>query len=137
MLASHYLAAVEADPDAADADTIRASARETLASAGHRAVSLALGAEARRYFEQAAGLADEDIERATLLADAGVAAARTADLDAAHRLLGDAIAVLDDGGRDEDAARTRALLANVLIDENRLQEAGRVDRPRAHRAEWR
>jgi class 3 adenylate cyclase/tetratricopeptide (TPR) repeat protein len=122
VLASHYLGAVEADPDAADADTIRALARETLASAGHRAVSLALGA---------AGLADEDVERARLLADAGVAAARTADLDAAHKLLGDAIAVLDDGGRDEDAARTRALLANVLIDENRLEEAGElIDRAR-------
>jgi class 3 adenylate cyclase/tetratricopeptide (TPR) repeat protein len=132
VLASHYLAAVDADPDAADADTIRALARETLASAGHRAVSLALGVEARRYFEQAAGLADEDVERARLLADAGVAAARAADLDAAHKLLGDAIAVLEEGGRDEDAARTRALLANVLIDENRLEEAGElIDRARS------
>jgi class 3 adenylate cyclase/tetratricopeptide (TPR) repeat protein len=131
VLASHYLAAVEADPGAEDADTIRALARETLATAGHRAVSLALGVEARRYFEQAAALADDDVERARLLADAGVAAARAADLEAAHKLLGDAIAVLDEGGRDEDAARTRALLANVLIDENRLEEAGElIDRAR-------
>jgi class 3 adenylate cyclase/tetratricopeptide (TPR) repeat protein len=131
VLASHYLDAVEADPDAVDADAIRASARETLAAAGHRAVSLALGVEARRYFEQAAALADEDVERARLLAEAGVAAARAADRVAAHKLLGDAIAVLDDGGRDEDAARTRALLANVLIDENRLEEAGElIDRAR-------
>ncbi len=131
VLASHYLDAVKADPDAPDADAIRASARETLAAAGRRAGSLALAAEARHYFEQAAALADDDVERSSLLAEAGVAAARAGDPDAAHTLLTDAIAVLDATGRDEDAARNRALLANVLIDENRLEEAGElIDRAR-------
>jgi tetratricopeptide (TPR) repeat protein len=126
VLATHYLSAVEAEPDADDAAAIRASARETLATAGHRAVSLALGVEARRYFERAASLADDELERARLLAEAGVAAARTADTEAARVLLGDAIAVLDSGNRPEDAARTRALLANVLIEENLLEEAGEL-----------
>jgi predicted ATPase len=126
VLASHYLSAVEAEPDAQDAEAIRASARETLAAAGHRAVSLALGAEARRYFEQAASLAGDELERARLLAEAGVAAARAADTEAARSLLGNAIGVLDAGDRPEDAARTRALLANVLIDENLLEEAGEL-----------
>ncbi len=67
VLASHYLHAVKSDPDASDADAIRASARETLAAAGRRAGSLALAAEARRYFEQAAALADDDVERSSLL----------------------------------------------------------------------
>jgi class 3 adenylate cyclase/tetratricopeptide (TPR) repeat protein len=124
VLASHYLAAVEADPEAHDADQIRSSARETLTAAGHRAVSLAMGAEARRYFEQAAALAEDEAQKARLLAEAGAAAARTADRDAARHLLGDAITVLDSSGRSEDAARTRALLADVLIAENRLEEAG-------------
>jgi hypothetical protein len=124
VLASHYLAAVEADPEAADADNIRASARETLAAAGHRAVSLALGVEARHYFEQAAALAADEAEKARLLAAAGAAAARTADRAGAQALLSDAINVLDASGRTEDAARTRAQLARVLIDENRFQEAG-------------
>ena len=131
VLASHYLDAVEADPDAADADAIRASARETLTAAGHRAVSLALGVEARRYFEQAAALAQSEVDRAGLLAEAGVAAARAADRDAARSLLGNAITVFDGAGQDEDAARTRALLADVLIGENRLVEAGElIDRAR-------
>jgi class 3 adenylate cyclase/tetratricopeptide (TPR) repeat protein len=131
VLASHYLDAVEADPEAVDADAIRARARDTLATAGHRAVSLALGVEARRYFERAASLAVDDVDRARLLADAGVAAARAADRDAAHSLLADAIAVLDEGGRGADAARTRALFANVLIEENRLDEAAElIDRAR-------
>ncbi len=58
VIASHYLAAHEAAPDADDADEIRAKARETLARAGQRAASLAAAAEARRYFEQAADLTD-------------------------------------------------------------------------------
>lgn len=126
VLASHYLAAVDADPEADAADTIRASARETLAAAGHRAVSLALGAEARHYFEQAAALAPDEAEKASLLAEAGVAAARMGDREAASALLLNAIRVLDESGRTEDAARTRAKLARVLIDENRLEEAGEL-----------
>ena len=123
VLASHYLDAVEADPDAADADDIRGRARETLATAGHRAVSLALGAQARRHFERAATLARDEPERAGLLAEAGSAAARTNDRAGARMLLGDAITALQDAGRDEEAARTRTRLATVLIADNRLEEA--------------
>lgn len=131
VLASHYLDAVAADPAAADVGAIRALARETLVTAGHRAGSLALAAEARRYFEDAAGLADEEAERARLLAEAGAAAARTADRDGARELLGDAITVLDATGRTGDAARTRALMADVLIADNRLQDAAAlIDRAR-------
>ncbi|MFZ0040111.1 MAG: adenylate/guanylate cyclase domain-containing protein [Solirubrobacteraceae bacterium] len=126
VLASHYLGAVDAEPDAPDADAIRTSARETLTAAGQRAVSLALGIEARRYFEQAAALADDELERARLLADAGVAAGRSADREAARTLLADAITVLERGGRGEHAARTRALLADVLIDENHLVDAAEL-----------
>src|SRR5262249_25167479 len=132
VLASHYLDAVKAEPDAPDAAAIRELARETLTAAGHRAVSLALGVEARRYFEQAAGLTHDEVERARLLAEAGVAAGRAADRHAARQLLGDAIRVLDGAGHAEDAARTRALLAHVLIGENRLVEAGDlIDRARS------
>ncbi len=123
VLASHYLDAVDADPDAADADEIRGRARETLATAGHRAVSLALGGEARRYFEQAATLARDEPERAELLAEAGSAAARTADREGARVLLGDAITALDAAGRGLQAARTRLRLAVVQISDNRLEQA--------------
>jgi tetratricopeptide (TPR) repeat protein len=123
VLASHYLDAVEADPEAADADEIRGRARETLVTAGHRAVSLALGAEARRHFEHAATLAQDESERAGLLAEAGSAAARTNDRAGARRLLGDAITALEAAGREEQAARTRTRLATVLIADNRLEQA--------------
>ena len=60
VLAAHFLDAADADPDAADAPQIRAMACETLAEAGERALSLALGPEAQRAFEHAAELAADD-----------------------------------------------------------------------------
>ena len=58
VVASHFLQAYEAAPDAADAAEIRMRAGETLSRAGERAASLAAAGEARRYFEQAAALTD-------------------------------------------------------------------------------
>ena len=49
VLASHYLAAAEAAPDAEDADEIRARSRDMLARAGERAASLGARHEAQRY----------------------------------------------------------------------------------------
>ena len=54
VVASHYLDAHEAAPDADDAAEIKRKAQATLVRAGERAASLAAAAEARRYFEQAA-----------------------------------------------------------------------------------
>ena len=110
-------------PDAPDADAIRGWARETLIAAGRRAESLALGAEARAYFERAATLAADETQRASLLADAGGAAARTADRAGALLLLGMALSVLEAGGERQEAARTRMRMAEVLVSENRLEEA--------------
>ena len=93
VLASHYLDAYAAAPDADDAAEIKAKAREMLARAGERAASLGPPAEARRYFEQAAELTDDPLERAGLLERA---AGWPIDVPAirpeAERLLGDAIA---------------------------------------------
>ncbi len=86
VVASHYLAAYEAQPDAEDASEIRSSARELLARAGERVGSLAAVAEARRYFEQAAGLAEDPLERARLLDRAGQMAFQNAELEDAERL---------------------------------------------------
>ena len=76
VLASHYVAAFDAAADAADAPLIRAKAREMLARAGDRAGSLGAPEEARRYYEQAADLADEPLLEAALLEQAGVQATR-------------------------------------------------------------
>jgi class 3 adenylate cyclase/tetratricopeptide (TPR) repeat protein len=87
VVASHYLAAYEAQPDAEDAAEIRSSARELLARAGERAGALAAVAEARRYFEQAAGLAEDPLERARFLDRAGWMAFQNAELEDAEGLL--------------------------------------------------
>ncbi len=121
--ASHYLAAVETDPDAQDADEIRAKAREKLAIAGEHTGSLALPEAARNYFEQAAELAEDPVQRAKLLAEAGVAASRAGQLDDAEQLLTGAIGQLDSLGETAEAARTQALLADVLIAQFRLEDA--------------
>src|ERR671935_1906356 len=55
VVAAHYLAAHDADPDAPDAEDIRGRAAAALVRAGERAGSLAAYLEAQRYFEQAAG----------------------------------------------------------------------------------
>jgi class 3 adenylate cyclase/tetratricopeptide (TPR) repeat protein len=74
VVAAHYLDAYEAAPDADDAPAIRMKAAERLAVAGDRAASLAATEEAQRYFEKAAGLAEEPVWQAELLERAGLAA---------------------------------------------------------------
>ena len=123
VLASHYLEAVAAEPDAPDAPEIRASARETLARAGQASISLALGREARRYFQQAADLAEDDAERARLLEHAGRAAWLQADGPEAEALLREAIALYRGLGDTRAAAPASVVLANVVFHSRRVDEA--------------
>jgi tetratricopeptide (TPR) repeat protein len=123
VLASHFLEAARADPEAPDALTIRASARETLAEAGLRALSLALGGEAQRAFDQAAELADDDEERASLLEQAGRAAWLEADREGARERLEAAIALYEAAGRPQGAARASGVIAEILWQGNSLDEA--------------
>jgi class 3 adenylate cyclase/tetratricopeptide (TPR) repeat protein len=125
VLASHYLDAVAAEPDAPDVDTIRGHAEDALVVAGRRAAALALGAEAAALFQRAADLVGSDAERASLLSEAGAAAARS-DREAGARLLDGAIEVLDAAGRTEEAAITRLRLADVLVGLNRLEQAAQL-----------
>jgi class 3 adenylate cyclase/tetratricopeptide (TPR) repeat protein len=71
VLASHYLAAVDAAPESEDAETVRAMAREMLVRAGERSASLAAPEEAQRYFEQAAALSQDPAAKAELTDRAG------------------------------------------------------------------
>jgi tetratricopeptide (TPR) repeat protein len=99
VLASHYLEAIAADPEADDVAELRASAREALAAAGRAAASLALGPEALRYFEQAAELAEGDAERAGLLEQAGRALWQSGDHEAAEGRLRTAMELYERSGR--------------------------------------
>jgi tetratricopeptide (TPR) repeat protein len=124
VIASHYLAAYEAAPDASDATVdIKSKAQAMLVRAGQRAESLAASAEARRYFEQAAELTADLSARATCLDRAGAMAARAADPDAARRLFEESIALHEQLGDTHAAARVSTRLARVEQFTGRRDEA--------------
>ena len=123
VIASHYLAAHEAAPDAEDAAEIKGKAQAMLVRAGERAASLAAAGEARRYFEHAAELTEDPSERAALLGRAGEMAARAADPDAAARLLAESISLYEGQGDTHAAARVSTRLARVERFTGRLDEA--------------
>ncbi len=121
VVAAHYVAAYEAQPDADDAAEIKAKAREHLARAGERAGSLAAVGEARRSFEHAAELADEPLERARLLERAGDMALSAAEYESAEQAFAQALALLEEAGERHATARVSARVAFVE------QLTGRVD----------
>jgi predicted ATPase/class 3 adenylate cyclase len=123
VIASHYLDAYEAVPDADDAPEIKQRAHEMLSRAGERAASLAASDEARRYFEQAAGLADGPIERAASLTQAGRMAARTADPEAAKTLLDEAVRLYESVGETHAAARATGTIGYLLAFTGHRDEA--------------
>jgi class 3 adenylate cyclase/tetratricopeptide (TPR) repeat protein len=125
VLASHYLEAIRADPEAEDVAALRASARERLTAAGQAAASLALGPEADRYFEQAAELAEDDRERAGLLEQAGRALWQHGDAEAAEKRLESAIALYQASGT-RTGAGAAVTLARLLRYLGRIEEARRL-----------
>ncbi len=123
VVASHYLDAYRADPDAKDAEEIRGRARAALAAAGRRAASVAAWPEARRYFEQGAELAeDEPRVRAELLEDAG-ATASAARAGSGIELFEQAIALFTAEGLTHPAARVEAKLAQELWNAGQIDTA--------------
>ena len=123
VVAAHYVAAYEAQPEADDADTIRQRARELLARAGERAGSLAARGEARKYFEQAAELSDEPLEKARLLERAGTMAMDSADFDAAEAAFLAALELLEQATERHAAARVSGRIAHVELITGRSEQA--------------
>ena len=123
VLASHYLAAFEAAPEAEDAQAIRAKAREMLARAGERASSLGAPEEGRRYYQQAAALADDPLLEAELLEQAGRLAVLANEPVAGREQLQRSLALYADAGDTRAAARASTALVDVDFAEGRLAEA--------------
>jgi tetratricopeptide (TPR) repeat protein len=122
VLASHYQAAIAADPEAEDVVSLRAMARQTLTDAGRAAASLALGPEAQRYLEQAAELTDTDLQRAQLLEEAGRALLQSGDQQAAEQRLRQAIELHERAGSSLGGPAIIAL-AEVMVYSGRMHEA--------------
>ena len=79
VIASHLLEAYRLDPDAPEAESLRAHAYTALLRAGERAASLGASIEAQRYFGQGAELADEPGAEAAALMRAGEMSTLTGD----------------------------------------------------------
>jgi class 3 adenylate cyclase len=123
VLASHYLAAFEAAPEADDAQAVRVKAREMLARAGERAGSLGAPQEGKRYYQQAATLADDSLLEAELLEQAGRLALQANEPVEAREQGERALALYTESGDARAAARASAALADVDVGEGRMDEA--------------
>ena len=123
VVASHYLTALDLEPDAEGAQALRTKVRETLSRAGERAASLGASAEAATSFARAAELADGPLEEARLLAKAGNARRASGESDAAKDQLLRAIALFDEAGDKHAAARASADLAQEEFSTGKLAEA--------------
>jgi class 3 adenylate cyclase/predicted ATPase len=121
VLAAHYLQAIEAEPDAPDADELRSSARETLTAAGRAAASLALGSEADNYFTQAAELTPDELERAGLLEQAGRSLWRSGESDKAELRLREAVELHQRNGR-ASGGPAAVTLATTIATSGRADE---------------
>jgi predicted ATPase/class 3 adenylate cyclase len=123
VIASHYLEAWRAAPETAGAGELKGKALELLTQAGERAGSLAASEEAQRYFEQAAELADQPLERARLLERAGEMARTGGRGEGAAAHFREAIALFESQGQTHPAARVSARLADVDWTAGHLQRA--------------
>ena len=124
VIASHYLDAFRAEPNAVDAEEIKGQAREALRKAGRRAASVAATQEARRYFEQAAELAEgEPRVQAELLEEAGTLAEASKDGEGAVQLFERAIRLFTSEELTHPAARVEARLAQTLWSEGQIDTA--------------
>ena len=124
VVASHYLEAYLADPDASDAPAIRALAREYLARAGERAGSVAAHEDAASYFAKAADMSDDPASRAELVLAAGQEQHTAGHGRTAERSFEEARGLFDSVGDNQGAARATAELAQILCwERNQLDEA--------------
>jgi class 3 adenylate cyclase len=126
VVAAHYLDAYWAAPDADDAPSIKAQAKERLTVAGERASSLAATSEARRYYEQAAELADAPRERAELLERAGIAATAYGPFDVAVELLGRSAELFRSERDTHAAARVSAWLGWAMWFDGNLERGSQL-----------
>ncbi len=125
VVASHYLEAYRAAPDAPDAPEIEALARDRLTRAGDRAASLAASEDAQRYFEQAADLSDDPLVEAELCERAGEMARAGGRIEEAGSLFERSIALFEGEGKARPAARVVARLADTL--QTRGQPAAAIE----------
>ncbi len=113
VVAAHYLDAYRLEPGAPGAEAVGERARALLTRAGDRAASLAATETAQRLYGHAAELAHDPVEAAQLTSRVGDMAVLQAKLDEATAAYETSIDGFTAAGRDFDAARVSASLADV------------------------
>jgi tetratricopeptide (TPR) repeat protein len=123
VVASHYLEAFRAAPDADDAQAIKWKARDALTQAGARAASLAASPKALEYYEQAIELTDDPADQAELHEQAGRMALSDTQVERATNHYEQALAAFEELERPHDAARVVSHMGEVAMADGRLEEA--------------
>jgi len=123
VLASHYLQAHRAAPEAPDAAAIKARARDALIRAGTRSESLAARRAALSYFEQANELTDEPALKAELLARAGSMAMDAGLLDRGRKLFDGGIEIAQRLGDEVLEARIEIRRAFMATADGLLEDS--------------
>ena len=121
-LASHYMAAFESSTEGPEADAVATQARIALRAAAERAASLGAHAQALGQLDRALTITTDDAERAELLeraAASSFAGVIGDTVDYARRALAAREAVGDEAG----TYRATAIVAQTLLDLNRIDEA--------------
>jgi tetratricopeptide (TPR) repeat protein len=115
IVASHYVDAFRAAPEASDADELKERARRSLERAGDRAASLAAKGDAQRYYELAIELSPaEGTELASLASRAGRAAQAGGRFEQARAHFDAATAGFSAAGEEHQAALVKAALAELV-----------------------
>jgi len=128
VVASHLLAAYDAEPGADDAQELRMRAVGALVRAGERAAGLAAAAEAQRYFQQAAELVGDELKRAELDDRAGQMARLANDPAESRTLLERAHGAYERHGDVAAAARVTVRLAELdFVDGHPPQAVARLE----------
>src|SRR5919198_1961830 len=123
VVASHLLDAYRLEPEAADAESLRAKAPQALLRAGERAASLGASTEAGRYFEQAGELAQTPQEQASAGSRAGEMALAAGESDRAGELFEQAIRLYETAGDTHAAARASSWLALAEERSGQIEQA--------------
>jgi len=123
VVASHYVEAYNAAPDAPDAARIKSKACLALIHAGRRAESLAASEEAVRYFSQAIELTDDPASRAELHERAGHMARIAGKTDFAVEHYEASIALFQRAEMTHPAARVTSAYGEALRDLGKIDEA--------------
>ena len=123
VLASHYLEAHRAVPDAPDATDIKARARDALIRAATRSESLAARKAALAYFQRAIELTDEPAIRADLFTRAGNMADAAGLIDQARGLYDRGIEIVRELGDEIGEARIELKRGFMATADGRLEES--------------